>query len=167
MKLAVELKSLGLMMLFFAAWFIPLVAIKNLLLESYQVPMTHLSAAIIGALILSKVVMVLEHVSLGAWVARRPAWVDIVLRTLLYTLGVALVLLLEKAFEARHDAGGLWPAVNTVLDHPDINHVWVNVICVGGALFSFNLLDMLRRHIGQQSLIGLLAKPPRRGEEKG
>ena len=52
MKLAAELKSLGLMMLFFAAWFIPLLAIKNLLLESYEVPMTHLSAAIIGALVL-------------------------------------------------------------------------------------------------------------------
>ena len=167
MKLAAELKSLGLMMLFFAAWFIPLLVIKNLLLESYEVSMTHLSAAIIGALVLSKVVMVLERVSLGAWVARRPAWVDIVLRTLLYTLGVALVLLLEKAFEARHDAGGLWPAVNTVLDHPDINHVWVNVICVGGALFSFNLLVMLRRHIGQQTLIGLLAKPQLPEKEKG
>ncbi len=158
-RLTTELKSLALMMLFFACWLVPLLIIKNLLLETYQVPLTHLSVAIIGALILSKVVVVLEHVSLGAWVARRPAWVDVVLRTLLYGAGVAVVLLLEKGFEARHEAGGFWRALAAILEHPDINHVWVNTICVTAALFSYNLLVVLRRHLNDQTLLGLLAKP--------
>jgi len=158
-RIKTELNSLGLMMLFFAAWLVPLLVIKNLLLEAYQVPMTHLSAAIIGALILSKVVVVLEHVSLGSWMARRSAWLDIMLRTLLYGSGVAIVLLVEKAFEGRDETGGFWRALETVFNHPDINHVWVNTIVVTGALLSYNVLVALRRHLNNQSLLHLLAKP--------
>jgi hypothetical protein len=158
-RLKTELKSLALMMLFFTGWLVPLLIIKNLLLDAYEVPSTQLPAAIIGALILSKVVVVLEHVSLGSWVASRPAWVDVMLRTLLYGAGVAVVLLLEKAFEGRHEMGGFWRSLAAVLHHPDINHVWVNTICVTGALFSYNLLAVLRRHLNGQTVLGLLAKP--------
>jgi len=102
-KLKAEFKSLALMLLYFASWLIPLLIVKNLLLEEYAVPLTHLSAGILGALILSKVVLLLEHVSLGSWVARQTAWVDVVLRTVLCGAGVLVVLLIEKRFEARHD----------------------------------------------------------------
>lgn len=158
-KLMAELKSLSLMMLFFAIWLVPLMVIKNLLLEQYNVPLSHLSTAIIGALILSKVVVVLEHVPLGSWITRRPIWVDLVLRTLLYAIGVAIILLLEKGIEGRHETGSFWPALLALIDHPDINHVWVNTIVVTGALFSYNLLAVLRRNLGDQFLLGLLSRP--------
>ena len=37
--------------------------------------------------------------------------VDVTLHTLLYTVGVLLVLLIEKAFETRQEAGGLGQAL--------------------------------------------------------
>ncbi len=158
-RLAAELKALGLMMLYFACWLVPLIIVKNLLLEEYQVPITRLSVAVVGALVLSKVVLVLEHVSLGDWVANRPAWVDVILRTLLYGVGVAIVLLLEKAFEGRHEHGGFWPSLGAVLEHRDINHVWINLICISAALFSFNVLAVLSRHFGEGGLLQLFGKP--------
>lgn len=158
-RLKAELKSLALMMLYFAAWLVPLLTIKNLLLEAYAVPWTHVSAGIVGALILSKVVLILEHVPLGAWVARQPAWVDVVLRTVLYAAGVVVVLLIEKGFEARHEHGGFWRSLGAVFDHPDLNHVWVNTICIAGALLSYNVLTVLRSNLADRSLLGLLAKP--------
>jgi hypothetical protein len=158
-RLVAELKSLALMMLYFATWLVPLLIIKNLLLEDYAVPLTHVSAAIVGALILSKVVLVLERVSLGAWVARQPAWIDVVLRTLLYSLGVVAVLLLEKAFEVHDELGGLLSSLGAVFHHPDLNHVLVNTIVILGALLSFNILSVVRRNLEAGSLLVLLSRP--------
>jgi hypothetical protein len=167
-SLKAEFKSLGLMMLYFACWLVPLVAIKNLLLEEYSISVTHMSTAIVGALILSKVVLVLEHVSLGTWIARQPAWVDVVLRTLLYSVGVLMVLLLEKAFEGRDEHGGILSALGAVFKHPDLNHVLVNTIVILGALLSFNIVNVVRKNLGDATLLGVLLKPlPQRRPRTG
>lgn len=158
-KLVAELKTVGMMMLYFACWLIPLLVVKNLLLEEYDVPLTRLSAAVIGALVLSKVVLVLEHVSLGSLTENRPAWLDVFLRTLLYAAGVAVVLLLEKAFEGRHEHGGFWSSLASVYEHRDIHHVWINVICVSAALLSYNVFAVIRRYLGEGGLTELLLKP--------
>ncbi len=158
-RLAAELKSMALMMLYFACWLVPLLIVKNLLLEEYQVPMTRLSAAIVGALVLSKDVLILEHVSLGEHTRSRPAWLEVLLRTVLYAAGVAVVLLLEKAFEGRHEYGGFWPSLLAVPTHEDIHHVWTNLICVSAALLSFNVLAVIRRHLKVDSLLGLFGRP--------
>ncbi len=76
------------------------VTLKQLVIAEYQIAFSGSSMALFGALILTKVVIVLEHVSHRAWVQRRPAWADVVLRTALYAFDVLLVLLLEKTFEA-------------------------------------------------------------------
>jgi len=105
-KLKHELKAVGVAALFFGTWIAALLVLKDLLLNEYHIAFHGWSVALVGALILSKVVLVLEHVSLGAWVQARPAWVDLVLRTALYAFGVFVVLVFEKAFEGRHEHGG-------------------------------------------------------------
>jgi hypothetical protein len=114
---------------------------------------------VVGALVLSKVVLVLEHVSLGAWVRARPAWVDVVLRTVLYSLGVAMVLVLEKGFEGRHEHGGFGPSLMAVFQHADVHHVWVNTICLSGALLGYNMLSVVRQHLGEGGLIRAFLSP--------
>jgi hypothetical protein len=158
-RLVAELKSMGWMMLYFACWLVPLLVIKNLLLEDYQVPLTRLSAAVVGALVLSKAVLILEHVPLGGLTRNRPAWLEVLLRTTLYAAGVAVVLLLEKGFEGRHEYGGFWPSLLAVPKHADIHHVWINLICVSAALLSFNVLDVIRRHLDLESLLPLFGRP--------
>ena len=73
-KLKDEAKAVVIAALYFGCWIAALLLIKTL--------------------VLSKVVLVLEHVSLGAWVRARPAWVDVVLRTVMYSMGVTVVLVL-------------------------------------------------------------------------
>jgi hypothetical protein len=74
-KLKHEIKALGLAMLYFGCWIAGLLLLKQLVLAEYQIAFHDWSLALIGALILSKVVLILEHVSLGAWIRTRPAWV--------------------------------------------------------------------------------------------
>jgi hypothetical protein len=114
---------------------------------------------LIGALVLSKVVMILEYVPLGRWLQHRPAWLDVVLRTFLYALGVLVVLLLEKAFEGRHEYGGFSASLMALFEHADIYHVWLNLLVVSGALFFYNLLSVINAHLGQGGVKRLLMIP--------
>jgi hypothetical protein len=135
--------------------------LKVLILEDYQIHFGGFSMVLVGALILAKVVLILEHVSLGSWLRGQPVLVDVVLRTLLYALGTLVVMLLEKGFESRHEHGGFGPALMNVFQHRDIPHVWANTICVTGALLFYNLLSALNRHLGSGGLAEVFLSPPR------
>src|SRR5579863_1058756 len=147
-----ESKAIGLLTVFFAVWFEMMLFVKRLVLAQYQIEFSGVSFALVGALVVAKVVIVMEHVSLGQWVRRRPVAVDIALRTLLYTFGVLIVLLLEKAFEARREAGGLGEALVSIFQHREIHQVWAATICVGGSLLGFNVLSVVQRRIGGTEL---------------
>jgi hypothetical protein len=158
-KLIHELKAVGIATLYFGCWLAILLVIKQLVLAEYKIEFYGLSKAVVGALILAKVVLVLEHVPLGTWVRARPAWVDVLLRTLFYALGVLLVLILEKGFEGRHEYGGFGGSLSAVFQHVDIYHVWTNTIVLTGALLVYNLLSVVRSYLGEGGLLRMLLRP--------
>lgn len=160
-KLKHELRAIVMVTLFFAAWLGILMVLKVLILEDYQIRFGGLSMVLIGALVLAKVVLILEHVPLGAWLRNQPVLVDVILRTMLYAFGTFVVMLLEKAFESRHEQGGFGPAVMNIFQHRDMPHVWANTLCVTGALFFYNLLAVLNRHLGTGGLARVFLSPPR------
>lgn len=158
-KLTKEVEALAQAGLYFGVWLATLVVIKKLVLEEYQIEFHGLSLALMGTLVLSKVVVIFESVPFKAWNRTAPVWVEVVLRTGLYSVGVAVVLLLEKAFDGRHEYGGLVASLRSLFHHADINHVWVNTICLGGALLGFNVLWAVRRHLGEGGLLRLFLEP--------
>ena len=158
-KLKDEIRAVALLAIYFGLWIGTFVLLKTLILDEYKIEYHGLSLALVGALVLAKVVLVLEYVSLGAWIRNRPALLDVVLRTALYTLGVFVVLLLEKSFEGRHEHGGFVPSLLSVFATAGGYHVWANVICISGALLIYNMLSVLRRYLGEEVLIRLLLKP--------
>jgi len=158
-KLQQEIKALALAMFFFGGWIATLVLLKQLLLAEYQIAFHGLLAATVGTLILVKVVLVVEHLSLGPWVRSRPAWMDVALRTAICGFGVVVVLLLEKGFEGRQEYGGVGPSLRAVFQHADIHRVWVDSICLTGALLSYNVLAVIRRHLGEGALVRMFLSP--------
>jgi hypothetical protein len=158
-KLMNEIKELAVAGLYFAAWLGVLVVLKKLILDQYQIEFNGLSVALVGALVLAKVVLILEHAPLGKWIRNHNAWVDVVLRTILYSAGVLIVLLLEKAFEGRHEHGGFLPSLMSVFQDADGDDVWANTICLSGALFGYNVLSVIRRHLGEVGLKRLFLSP--------
>lgn len=158
-----ELTAIVLVTLFFAAWLGVFMGLKVLILEDYQVRVRNFSMVLIGALVLAKVVLVLEHVPLGGWLRAKPVLMDVVQRTLVYALGTLVVMVLEKAFESRHEQGGFGPALRNVLHHRDMPHVWANAICVTGALLIYNLHSEVKHHLGSGGLAGVLLSPKKHG----
>ena len=158
-KLKHEIVAVALLTFYFGCWLGALVLLKYLVLAEYQIAFYGLSAALVGALVLAKVVLVLEHVSLGAWVRARPAWVDVVLRTALYSFGVFVVLLLEKAFKGRHEYDSFGASMIAVFQQADAIHVWLNTICLSTALLSYNMLSVIRRRLGKGALLRMFMSP--------
>ena len=163
-KLKREIRSIAIVTLYFALWLATLMLIKVLLLAEYEIKFDRWSAAIVGALILAKVVLVLERVPLGPWVESRAAWIGVLLRTALYTLGVAAVLAIEHGVSGRKEHGGFLPALAAAARVTDSPHVAVNVICVSGALLVYNAFDVMYRGLGADALRRLFLDPapPRR-----
>lgn len=153
--------------LYFALWFGVLMLLKRLLLAQYEIEFRGLSLALFGALVVAKVVLLMEHVPLGRWTRTWPTAADVILRTVIYTIGVFVVLLLEKSFEVRHEYGGFGPALAHVFHHRAITHVWANTICVGWALLVFNALTVLREYVGDDKLLRLYVSPRSSGRCTG
>jgi len=158
-KLKHELKAVALLTLYFAAWLGTLTGLKILILEDYQISFGSASVVLIGALVLAKVVLILEHVALGGWLKKQPVLMDVILRTLLYAFGTFVVMLLEKAFESRHESGGFSAAIMNIFHHRDMPQVWANTICVTGALLFYNLLSALNHHLGAGGLANIFLSP--------
>jgi len=158
-KLKDEIKAVVLVTCYFAVWLGILVLIKKLILAEYRIEFHGFSLALIGAIVLAKVVLVLEHLPIGRWIRTRPALIDVVLRTAMYSTGVALVLVLEKGFEGRHEHGGFGPALRFLFQQADVYHVWANTLCLSGALLVFNALSVVQRYLGKGSLMRIFMSP--------
>ena len=164
-KLKKELRSLVIAFVYFSIWIGGLVLVKKLILDEYHVAFVGWSKALLGALILSKVVLLMEPIPLGTWEKTRPAWAGIMVRTLLYSLGVLLVMLLEKGLDGRHESGGFVAALKALATHADIYHIWANTICMCGALFIYNTLDVIRENLGPGGLLRIFTSPMPEGFE--
>jgi hypothetical protein len=158
-KLKHEIQSVLVATLYFAVCFLGMVLVKTLILAEYHIEFSGMLEALIGAAVVGKVVLVLEHVSLGSWVRSHPAWVDVVLRTLLYTMAVFVVLLCEQAFREyrAHDDFGAFVA--RLFENKNAHHVLAKTLCVGWALLVFNGLTVIRRRLGRAGLLRLFTSP--------
>ncbi len=159
-KILEEIKIILRTATYFAIVFILMMVMKKLYLKDYDIEFTGLSQALIGALIMSKVIILMEFISLGSWVQRQPPIVDVIIRTLLYSLGVLIVVVLEKAFEDRHEVSGFGDAISYVLSHRDIYHVWAQMIGVAGSIFVYNSFSVVQRTMGKNGLARLFFSTP-------
>lgn len=158
-KLQDELKALLLAMAYFGIWLGFLALLKTLILTEYHIEYSVWTKALVGVLVLAKVVLILEHVSLGLWVRKQPAWVNVLLRSIVYAVGVFVVMLLEKAFEGRHEYGGFRNAFAEIFQNADMPHLWANTICLFGALLGYNILSVIRAQQGAGWLFQLFVSP--------
>ncbi|HTR42272.1 MAG TPA: hypothetical protein VMH87_11715 [Pseudomonadales bacterium] len=151
-KLRHELKALAGITLYFAIWFGVVMLLKKLLLAQYDIEFNGLALVLLGAILLAKVVLLMEYFPVESWVPNHPAMVAVLLRTFIYGIGVLVALTLEKAFEARHEYGGFGRAMLRVYQHPEYPRVLFNTICVMLALLYYNIFSVLRRHLGKNGL---------------
>jgi hypothetical protein len=157
-KIVEEAKSIFWTSLYFLIWFGALMLIKQLLLKEFKIEFNGLALVIIGALVVAKSVLILENVPLSKSESRI-AIVVILKRTLIYLAGVFIILVLEKSFEGYKEYGGFFNALKNLANDANMYHIWVNVICVFGALFFYNFGSFLLKYLGKGGMMELLFSP--------
>jgi len=159
-KIIEEIKVILRTTVYFAVVFLILMVMKKLNLEDYHIEFTGLSQVLIGSLVMAKVIILMDLISLGKWVQQQPAIVDVIIRTILYSAGVAIVVLLEKAFEHRHDVKGFSNAIMFVVHNRDFYHVWATTIGAWAAILVYNSFTVVKRKLGEKGLKKLFFGAP-------
>jgi len=146
------MKTVAWVTLYFACCFGLILFLKRLFLAHYQIAFHGLSAALVGALVVGKVVVLLEKAPIHRWIGNLPVVVDVGFRTAFYTLGAVAALFLEHAFGARHEYGGFSAAIVGVFQHRDASQVWATVLCVGLSFLAFITGSTIRWYVGDEQL---------------
>lgn len=103
-----------------------------------------------------------RHVPVGSWalVRTRPAWVYVLLRTILFTVAIFIVLLLERSFDGRHEHAGILPAMSAELLEGNLHRIIANTLVVSFGLLYYNTLFVIRHHLGGRGVWQLFKLPP-------
>ena len=102
-----EIKRVGLVTLFFLVGFGLILLLKKLFLAQYSIEFSGLSKAVFGALLVGKVVVILDHTRFVQQFRRYPRYVSVLYQTSLYTLAVFFLGVCEKVFHAYRDTAPL------------------------------------------------------------
>lgn len=148
-----ELKEIAWVTLYFFFCFGVLLTLKKLLLAEYQVEVSTVSTAAISALIVAKIVIVLDKTPAGKrFDARLSIGWAALYKTLVYLFATFLVLFFEKLFHAYREHGMLGQAFEAVWRHKDWNLIQVKLLCIGLAFFVYHLYAGLDRRLGEGKL---------------
>lgn len=163
-----EIKDVALVSLYFFFCFSIVLTLKKLLLADYHVKVQALSTAAIGALIVAKIVIVLDKTRAGArFDARLPLGLTALYKTLVYALATFAVLFLEKLFHAYRETGLFVQAVTEVWEQRDRNLMIAKVLCIGLSFFAYHLYAGLDRRLGEGTLRRLVTSRPEKENRPG
>ena len=158
-----ELKIVLFVTGYFFSWFVVIGVLKSLMLAEYNVDVAAMSGAIIGSLVIAKVVVILDETKAGERFAERRAIQHILYRSAIYTFFVLLVLFAEKIVEGMIDGATLAAALEDTWEHRSRSHILTSTILLGVSLFFYNIFSVINRTL-DGGLMGMLKSPMASGE---
>lgn len=156
-----EVREIGLVTLYFLAFFLFFLLLKKLLLDEYDIETTVLGTAIVGALIVAKVVVILEKTSWGDWFGSSRVFVHLLWRSLSYTAAVFVVSLAERLFDQYREVGDLSAAFARVWAAEGLDEFFAMNLAVGFSFLIYNTFAEINRYLGEGELRRLLFAPRR------
>ena len=158
-RLRHELREIGLVTLYFLACFLFFLSLKALFLDEYAIRVPVLGTAVVGALVLAKVVVILDKTSVGERFGSSRVLAHVLWRSLVYTAIAFVVTLAERLFDLYRKSGDLSAALTGVWAEEDADHFLAMNLTVGLTLVVYNVFTEVGRHLGAHGLRDLfLAK---------
>lgn len=156
-----ELKEVGLVTLYFFLCFGIILTLKKLMLEGYHIEFYAFSTALVGALIVAKIVVLLGKTRAGSrFDAHHSLGAAVLYRTLIYSGCTFMVLFGEKMFHAFRESGLLGAAFMDVWEHKDLSLIFAKVLCIGLAFMGFFLYRGLDWRLGEGTLRRIIFSSP-------
>lgn len=151
-RIRTELREIGLVTLYFLACFLLFLSLKALLLDEYGIATSVLGTAVVSALVVAKVVVVLNKTSSGERFRSSRLCVHVLWRSLVYTAAVFVATLLERTYDSYRALGEIDAALTRVWAGEDVDHFLALNLSVGVSLLVYNAFAEIGRHMGEGAL---------------
>ncbi len=148
-----EVKELLVVTLFFLLGFLLILGLFKLMLEDYDIQFKAWVKAVVGALVLAKVVLILRGRAFMQAFSNYYGIVRVLYKTMIYLVGVFVILTLERVVETYGDAGGVLAALKHVAETHKIYHIMAVTLLVGVLLAAFNCWEELLREVGRERVV--------------
>ncbi|MCE0498739.1 MAG: hypothetical protein LV481_12410 [Methylacidiphilales bacterium] len=156
-----EVKELAVLFLYFAFYFGIFIALKKLILAHYHISFYGFGAAMVGALIAAKAVLVIESTPLSKPFHSSAPFLKILYDTLLFTALALVFLYLEKGLELAHKEGTFRLAFLTAGPGDDWYQFCAMVGWAGLSFLNYAVFAAISRHLGPGELWRLHFTAPR------
>lgn len=148
---------------FFIALMIVLVILKLFILQ-YSIEFYAFSKAAIGALILGKVVLLMDWAESRRRASAYPRAVVVACKTLIYASAVVTLGIGERIFHRYRETGGLRDAVGLVIANTNLDRFLGCVLLISLLVSAYLTMEEISRAMGNGALFRLFFKPPARLE---
>ncbi len=153
-------KMLPAVVFFFVA-LMAILALLKLIVSQYSIEFYAFSRAAIGALILGKVVLLMDWAESGRRISRYPRILVIACKTLIYGSAVFALGIGERIVRAYHWAGDFPDAVRMVLANANLDRFLACVILISLVVSAYLAGVEISRAMGKGALFTLFFKSPR------
>jgi hypothetical protein len=146
--------------LFFFIAFLLIGVMYKLFVSQYQIEFSAFTRAAIGALILGKVILLLDWAESRHNFSAHRRIVAIALKTLIYALSVIALGIGERVFKATRAAHGFHQGVNAVIASANLDRFIGLVLLISMVVFVYLVLQEIGRAMGEGALYRLLFERP-------
>lgn len=157
-KLKKEIIEILLVTAYFLLCFGVLILIKKLTLAQVEIEFKGFSAALIGALVMSKVVILLDKTPLGKIYIRQALYKNVLFKSIIYTLVLTFVLFMENLIHTLLEGDTFIEAIKTIFKHRDPMQFRLILIASFFSLGSYNIIIAIRDSMDKGELIRLFFK---------
>jgi len=154
-KLKKEIIEILLVTAYFLLCFGVLILIKKLTLAQVEVEFYGFSAALVGALVMSKVVILLDKTPLGKIYIRQALYKNVLFKSIIYTLVLTFVLFIENLIHTLLEGNNFMEAIKSIHEHRDPMQFRLILIASFG---SYNVIIAIRDSMEKGALTNLFFK---------
>jgi hypothetical protein len=128
---------------------------KRLMLQQYGIPFSDFAAIVIGALVVGKVVLIVDHLPFVNKFPNKPLIYNVAWKTIIYVLTAFLVRIAEHLVPLVVKYGSFREAMAHLVDEVVWPHFWVIYLWLSVLLFVYCSLRELIRVIGRDQVLRL------------
>src|SRR5271155_456959 len=147
-----EVKELAVLFVYFAFYFSIFIVFKKLILEGYNISFYGFGAAMVGALLAAKAVLVIESCPLPKSLRSAAPYLKVIYETLLYTALALVFLYLEKSLELMHKEGSFRLAFLAATHEDDFYEFCAKVGWAGLCFLNYAVFAAINGHLRPKQL---------------
>jgi hypothetical protein len=158
-KLKQEMIAVGMITLYFFLWFALFMILKKLILYEHKITFYGWSSAIIGALLIGKVVFIFDKSPISKRIKHSRPIQEIIIKAFAYTLLVFIVTLLEKTIHFWLEDPLLLSWSSALFGSGRGALLLAHTIYIYFCFLGFYFIHFLIKLLGREKLIKLLTEP--------